>query len=365
MKVLIWQWGRRGGGPRFAQDLACGFMAASDGRQRYDVTLCIARQSELRAEAMADHVLTVPTYMSMPGFLLRALTSPVLVWRLVRHFRPMRPDMAICAMPGPLDLVMVAAMRFLGVPVTVFVHDWNLHPGDGYRGQLFLQRMLLRHADRVGLLSRHVAEQFTPSGRNRRKMPLIATLPPSLHAHTVPPRHARNDVTRLLFFGRLLPYKGLDLLADALEKLPRDARFMLRIAGQGPPLPELRRLAADPRVEIHNHWIPEAEISDHVAWADCFVMPYREATQSGVIGFATAAGRSVVATRVGGLVEQLRDHDRVRYCAPEAESLASAILAEIGDDRPVSAPAANASAIVAWQALANMVADGLDHNRDI
>jgi hypothetical protein len=87
-------------------------------------------------------------------------------------------------------------------------------------------------------------------------------------------------------------------------------------------LDALRRL---PGVTVENRWVPEPDVGDMLAWSDALVLSHREASQSGVAAAAVAARRWVVATRVGGIAEQLRDEPMARLCEPDAPSLASAI----------------------------------------
>jgi glycosyltransferase involved in cell wall biosynthesis len=141
-----------------------------------------------------------------------------------------------------------------------------------------------------------------------------------------PPPRAHGGKLRLLSFGRLLPYKGLDLLADSLGRLlPRDD-LEVRIIGEGPESPTLDALRRLPCVSVENRWVPEEEVGTLLAWADAVVLSHREASQSGVAAAAIAAGRWVVATRVGGLAEQLEDAPNARLCAPEPGSLTDALL---------------------------------------
>jgi glycosyltransferase involved in cell wall biosynthesis len=130
---------------------------------------------------------------------------------------------------------------------------------------------------------------------------------------------------RLLCFGRLLPYKGLDLLAGALRQLRPEAGLQVRVVGSGPASPMLDELRNIPGVEVENRWVAEDEIGNLLAWSDAVVLPYREASQSGVAALAVGAGRWVIATDVGGLAEQLADEPRALLCRPEAAALAECL----------------------------------------
>jgi glycosyltransferase involved in cell wall biosynthesis len=85
------------------------------------------------------------------------------------------------------------------------------------------------------------------------------------------------------------------------------------------------------------------------------VLTYTEASQSGVAAAALAAGRRVVATRVGGLIEQLQDEPLAALCPPDADVLAAVlrdlIAAPGWPHKPVDAGAAwrdMAAGLLAW-----------------
>ncbi len=125
--------------------------------------------------------------------------------------------------------------------------------------------------------------------------------------------------------GGLLAYKGLDLLADALGGFGPWPEMEMRIVGHGPESAALDALRALPSVQVENRWVAEADLGALIGWADLVVLPYREASQSGVAAVALAAGRPVLATRVGGLVEQLGAEPLARLCDADPASIAAAL----------------------------------------
>jgi glycosyltransferase involved in cell wall biosynthesis len=353
-RVLVWQWGRRGAGPRVAVEMAAGLGSLPGCR----TTLSLSTGAEILKQRPAPTVeLPVATYRSAVGYVGRLLGTPLRLRRLLRRLTVLAPDVALCAMPGPLDLEMALALRRLRIPFLVVVHDADLHPGDGSLVQMLLQRRLIAWSDGVVALTQHVADRLGEQGALDGRPLLMASLPPFVFGPKPPRPLAHGGRLRLLCFGRLLPYKGLDLLADALSLPDLAGRLDVRVVGQGPDAPELQRLGSLPGVRVENRWVPENEIAELIAWADAVILPYREASQSGVAAAAIAARRWVVATRVGGLVEQFRGEPLAIMCAPDAGDLHRAVR------RLLTSPPAQTSDDLdprqAWLSVAAGLLDGI------
>jgi glycosyltransferase involved in cell wall biosynthesis len=126
----------------------------------------------------------------------------------------------------------------------------------------------------------------------------------------VPPRGFSTPQKRsALFFGRMEHYKGLDVICDALRMLEdRKVAYQMTIAGRGPAIDQLQsQLARVPHVTLLPRFVPPAELSTLLQHAQVIVLPYRDATQSGVLGAAFGNHRPVVASRVGGLPDVVKD----------------------------------------------------------
>jgi glycosyltransferase involved in cell wall biosynthesis len=116
-----------------------------------------------------------------------------------------------------------------------------------------------------------------------------------------------------LSFGLIRPYKGVDVLVGAIASLPPGTPSVLLLAGE--PWAGLddetgRRLAsltASGRAITRLEWIPEEEVATWLGAADVMVLPYRSATGSAVAAQALGYGLPVIASRVGGLAEVVRD----------------------------------------------------------
>lgn len=132
-----------------------------------------------------------------------------------------------------------------------------------------------------------------------------------------------------LFFGLIRDYKGLDTLLDAWSKFRRDGHKLL-IAGEfytsaEKYLKQIERLGIKNDIILHDFFIPDEEVRNYFSVADCVVLPYKSATQSGVTQICYNFCTPVIVTDVGGLKEIVPD-GRVGYvCPASAEGVHEAL----------------------------------------
>jgi glycosyltransferase involved in cell wall biosynthesis len=137
----------------------------------------------------------------------------------------------------------------------------------------------------------------------------------------------------VLFFGRIEPYKGLQLLLDATRMLRSGGlSVQVIIAGSG-SIAGYDGLSVDGNVLI-NRYIPDSEIKELFGACDLVVLPYLTATQSGVVPLAYLLGKGVVATNVGAIEEIVIDGVTGRLVGPQdAKQLARAMEELLSDQQ--------------------------------
>jgi glycosyltransferase involved in cell wall biosynthesis len=136
-------------------------------------------------------------------------------------------------------------------------------------------------------------------------------------------RVLRSAPCRLLFFGIVRPYKGLDVLLRAVARAP--AHVVLTVAGEfwgraeGEARAIMARLGITDRVTLRPGYVPADQIPGLFAEADVLVLPYRSATSSQNAWLAFAHGVPVVVTRAGTLADAVRDGVDGVICEPGDE----------------------------------------------
>jgi glycosyltransferase involved in cell wall biosynthesis len=135
------------------------------------------------------------------------------------------------------------------------------------------------------------------------------------------------SIPGFLFFGRIERYKGLDVLFEALGHLEAiGLECNIVVAGQGllPALPlKLERV----RLVCINRFIADEEVRSLFSGCDAVLVPYVDATQSGVVPMAYAFGKPVIASKVGALDEIVIDDVTGVLVPPgNARELADSVL---------------------------------------
>ena len=230
----------------------------------------------------------------------------------------------VTAIQIPAYLSIAAAARRSGARVAVLCH--NVVPHDASSWQIRLVRRLFRSVPTVLVHSPAEAEAARNLGAHDVEVAALPFfLPTEVTAVAAPPA----PTGRLLFFGFVRPYKGLDVAIEALAEPSVDAH--LRAVGEfwAPP-DELRslaeRLGVADRVELDDQYLPSDEIPLLFEGVDALVVPYRSGTGSQHPRIGHLAGVPVIATTVGDLPDQVTDGVDGFLCAPgEPAALAEAI----------------------------------------
>ena len=118
-----------------------------------------------------------------------------------------------------------------------------------------------------------------------------------------------EDSLVLLFFGYVRKYKGLDILIEAFPQiLSQHPNARLLIVGEFYDDPKeyfdlIKKLKIEKQVKVINQFVPNEDVAKYYQVSDLVILPYRSATQSGILNVAYGFNKPVIVTDVGGLAE--------------------------------------------------------------
>lgn len=267
--------------------------------------------------------------------------------------------------------LMMVFLLFLSrtkLPFVLTVHDPLPHLGDKlkyYRLRRPLLDKLRLKADNIITLAEHNKKEL---------LSIYPKLPPikvSVVLHGVMNYYLRwkkpeyqEQENNILFFGRMQEYKGLSVLLKAWAIIKeKHTTAKLVMAGSGPDLekylPELRK---DERIILINRFIESEEAARLMCEASVVVLPYIEATQSGVLAISSAFAKPTILTTVGGMPEMVTSDESALLIPPNnADALAEATLLVLNSKTLRSTLAEGAKKLsltsLSWSYLATKVVD--------
>jgi len=137
----------------------------------------------------------------------------------------------------------------------------------------------------------------------------------------------------LLFFGLIRKYKGLDILINAMEKINNELDdYTLLIVGEcyenkAKYTDLIKNAGITDNVQCHYSFVPDNEVGKYFSASDVVVLPYKSASQSGIVQIAYHFDTPVIVSNVGGLPE-IVDEGKTGYCVePSSIAFAKAIKA--------------------------------------
>lgn len=218
---------------------------------------------------------------------------------------------------GPVYLSMLRALRGRGKKrphITLICH--NVLPHEPRLGDRRLAAAVLKRSDRIIVHSQTQYDLATELAGDKNIVQINLPLPLLKGIKRRPEGKLDH---KLLFFGFVRPYKGVDVLLKALAEVPD---ISLTISGEiwgdaDVYVDLINKLQLGNRVTLKDGYVPANDLAELIAQTDAVVLPYRSGTASWNVSMAHAYGTPVIACDVGSLGSQIRDGVDGLLCPPD------------------------------------------------
>jgi len=296
-----------------------------------DILLLLSHQEARSHEERLDqtvrfHPFTKPRYR-------QPLRQMRMIFKLIQAIRRFDPD--VIHMQGGHMWFNLALPLLRRYPLILTIHDPRHHLGD---------RETQKQPQTIIDFGFRRATQIIVHGETMKQMviddlgisgDIIHVIPHIVLGDDTAQPQVQEEGSCLLFFGRIWEYKGLEYLIRAEPLITAQVPLAkIVIAGVGEDFTRYRRLMAHPeRFIVYNEYVSNEKRTTLFRQASVVVLPYIEATQSGVIPLAYTFGKPVIATTVGSLPEMV-EHGRTGYLVPPRDpaALANASICLLQND---------------------------------
>ncbi len=267
-------------------------------------------KTQLESEDSADKI---PTSIILDSI------NPTNWFRVGKKIRDAQPDLLILKywMPffAPCYGVISRVVKRNGkTKIVVICH--NVIPHEKKPGDISLTKFFFSSVDKFILLSNSVEKELLSIIPNAD----YATLYHPIYSNfgeAVSKKAAREYLklkskNTLLFFGFIREYKGLGVLLEAVAELKSKMDFQLLVAGEFYSNEEKYKqriidLGLENYIILFSDFIPQDEVKYYFSACDVVVLPYKSATQSGIVQIANNFVKPMISTNVGGLSEVIID----------------------------------------------------------
>lgn len=299
--ILIWHWGRRGGGPKYTLEL----VRELSKYKSLNLHISISMQSELINEFRKLNLKChfVDTYYDAKSAIIKSFKIKSIRKNFWKYIDENNIDILICTM-SHLWNVPILLMKNHSLIYFLVLHDGKPHEGENYFFRNFLLKIEINKANKIITLSNHVKNYLLSNFSIQENN--ISVIPHGLFNYSLKKSNCKSNSINILFFGRILPYKGLDNLLVAFEDIRKKYKHVkLKIVGHGDISNYKLKKDNSKNISIYNKWVCEEMVGKFFSEAYVVVLPYKNASQSGVIATAYAFGVPVIINPVGGLSEQV------------------------------------------------------------
>lgn len=259
------------------------------------------------------------------------LTYAHMVLRMCSMIKHFSPD--VLHITYPLDSWELLLLQFRK-RILLVMHDPFPHSGKKNIRNSIARYLSIKLAPKIVLLNETQKNEFADYYKISPLKIFTNKLGPYNCIQNFRPHQINNrDKIRILFFGLISPYKGLEYLCEAMLKVHiKCPSVELVIAGGGKIYFDFSPYQQLDYIQLHNHYIGMEELATFLHESSFAICPYKDATQSGVIMTAFAMECPIIASNVGALKEQIEDKKTGLLVPPcDSEALASAIIELAGN----------------------------------
>lgn len=265
------------------------------------------------------------------------LRDAVAAFRTYKTIKKLKPEIlhGHGAKGGTYARIFGSLLRVSGASVARFYspHGGSLHyDPTKLSGKLIfrIERLMERMTDRIIFVSKFERETYVRKvGEPHCPDALIHN---GLSAQEFDPVVENDNAADFLFIGELRALKGPDIFIEALAKASKASarKFTAVIVGDGRDRASLVEQAVLIREQTDIRFLPPMKARDAFRLAKIVVVPSRAEALPYIVLEALAAGKALIASRVGGIPEILGDQS-LALVRPDATELAQKILTAIGD----------------------------------
>jgi len=273
------------------------------------------------ADKYNSEVRTLRTYTGFLTFIFSTFLFFFKSKKIIQHLKKENSSIAIYLTSFHFwNYLLAVRAKKEKIPCYLTVHDYKTHRGEKSKFVEWVQKETMKSATKIIFLS--ISESKKALGENFQQNKIFH-LPHPIFKGSSLNKLPHNKKPNLLFVGRLKEYKGIQILNEAIKDLNIEK---LTIAGAGKTT-----TPSNSKIKLYNNYISDEQLNQLLCSHEILVLPYLEATQSGILSLGLSKNIVMIISKLPGLEEQVSSASCL-WIEPNAQSLKNAIQSLIDDE---------------------------------
>lgn len=313
---------QRGAGPLDSLEMSNAFV-----NKKFHHNLLISSRNELKSfykNSGYSKIFKVNTYGNVFSFFFNSVfIAPFSVLKIILVTKPTH---VFFSNFHYWNIFFIVFRPIFGYKIATAAHENPFVPKEKDSSvSLKLQSIIIKKSDAILTFSNYVSKCLLPELRTSQT--LLAGSLGSYFSLVNFEKIKEKDID-FIFLGRMESYKGLNIFVEALKIVEaKQQRINICVAGAGKVDLKLKDYILKTGGVFDNRWLSNELIVEYLERSKFVVLPYVQATQSGVVSAAFALSVPVVVSDVGGLSEQVTDGvTGFVFKAQDSEDLAEKLL---------------------------------------
>jgi alpha-maltose-1-phosphate synthase len=327
LKILLIQLIGKGGTQLYISQLAKAL-----SRTGNEVVVFLGNYLYVGSHYADSNVRIVPIDASSSYLhMILKMINPLIYYKIIKLIENEKPDIIHAVFEDSLLGILLYLIKNK-YPIVYTEHDPEFHYGEKFLVKLnqgMASKLLRKSSKAIIVHGENLKKILVTNGIREKKIWVIPHGDFSFYEQWS--TETKTEEKTILFFGSIQAYKGLDYLIQAVAIiLPLLPDLRVIIAGNG-DFSRYSKIIDENNLhshfEIHNRFIPDEEVSQFFQRSSIVILPYVNASQSGIIPIAYSFKKPVIATNVGSIPEILDNGINGLIIPPrDSNALATAIF---------------------------------------
>lgn len=234
--------------------------------------------------------------------------------RIARMINSLNPD---CVFLPDDSMFSIQVLRYVNrnIPIYMTIHDVTMHPSKlsfkrkvlNFISLKIYRKIAFKRVKKIVVLSNNSKNRLSfiyPKIANKITVMLLGAHCPLVDELYNPKEVIDTTINYFLFFGRIQKYKGLIRALKSFNSIDNHNNYKFIIAGNGKlTLEEKNEIDKSKDIILINRYIEDEEMLWLIANSKIVVLPYIEASQSGVVPLCYHFGKPILASKIDGIIE--------------------------------------------------------------